>query len=49
MTRLRAVTRCPLLGVKQTLLQLTSMSAFDPNRTLGVERRDIFQANGLRT
>ena len=25
---------CPLLGVKRTLLQLTSMSAFDPKRTL---------------
>src|SRR5262249_12951588 len=25
--------QCPLFGVKQTFLQLTSMSAFDPKRT----------------
>src|SRR6516164_3034021 len=25
--------RCPLLGVKRTFVQLTSMSAFDPKRT----------------
>jgi hypothetical protein len=29
--------RCPLSGVKQTLLQLTSMSVIDPKRTFGPE------------
>jgi hypothetical protein len=32
------LNQCLLLGVKRTLLQLTSMSAFDPKRTLP-ERR----------
>jgi hypothetical protein len=30
---LNAINRCLLSGVKRTLLQLTSMSAFDPKRT----------------
>ena len=32
------VKQCPLLGVKQTLLQLTSMSAYDPKRTSAITR-----------
>jgi len=31
-----ALNRCPLLGVKRTLLQLTSMSVIDPKQTLAV-------------
>jgi len=33
---LNAINRCLLSGVKRTLLQLTSMSAFDPKPTSGV-------------
>jgi len=35
--RQKSAAQCPLLGVKQTFLQLTSMSAFDPKRTSGAQ------------
>ena len=35
--RQKSAAQCPLLGAKQTFLQLTSMSAFDPKQTCAFE------------
>jgi len=37
----QSAERCPLLGVKQTLVGGAAMSAFDPKRTFAVQRRSL--------